>query len=85
VAVGEVDGRPVAVTGSKDGTVRVWDLWERRGRVIEVEAETNGLALAARGVLAVATSSGVAVIQLLDSRALANPTVEPSNRIIMER
>ena len=26
VAVGELAGRPVAVSGSKDGTVRVWDL-----------------------------------------------------------
>ena len=26
VAVGELDGRPVVVTGSDDGTVRVWDL-----------------------------------------------------------
>ena len=26
VAVGEVDGTPVAVTGGDDGTVRMWDL-----------------------------------------------------------
>ena len=26
VAVGELDGRPVVVSGSSDGTVRVWDL-----------------------------------------------------------
>ena len=26
MAVGEVDGAPVAVTGGVDGTVRVWDL-----------------------------------------------------------
>ena len=26
VAVGELDGRPIAVSGTEDGTVRVWDL-----------------------------------------------------------
>ena len=26
VAVGELDGRPVVISGSDDGTVRVWDL-----------------------------------------------------------
>ncbi|MFF3443132.1 WD40 repeat domain-containing protein [Streptosporangium sp. NPDC002721] len=30
VAVGQVNGRPVAVTGSVDGTVRVWDLTTRK-------------------------------------------------------
>ncbi|MGW0588972.1 WD40 repeat domain-containing protein [Streptosporangium sp. NPDC002607] len=30
VAVGEVSGRPVAVTGDVDGTVRVWDLITRQ-------------------------------------------------------
>ncbi|MFC8002548.1 WD40 repeat domain-containing protein [Streptomyces olivaceus] len=30
VAVGELDGRPIAVTGSDDETVRVWDLTSQR-------------------------------------------------------
>ena len=32
VAVGELDGTPIAVTGDRDGTVRVWDLRAGKAR-----------------------------------------------------
>jgi WD40 repeat protein len=42
VAVAELDGRPIAVTGSGDGTVRLWDLPEQR-QVTILTGHTGGV------------------------------------------
>lgn len=59
VAVGEVDGRPIAVTGSEDQTVRIWDLRESRSSTIAVGAPIEALALIKPSGIVVGTSSGL--------------------------
>ncbi len=47
VAVGDLDGRPIAVTGSGDGTARVWDLASQRqiGEPLPVGTAVNAVAI----------------------------------------
>ncbi|MFI7058569.1 hypothetical protein ACWDOR_23665 [Streptosporangium canum] len=49
VAVGQVNGRPVAVTGSWDHTVRVWDLTTRKSLGPPMTGHTNTVEVVAVG------------------------------------
>ena len=49
VAVGEVDGTPVAVTGGRDGTVRVWDLRTGTARGEPLRGHADGVQAVAVG------------------------------------
>ncbi|MGW2256145.1 hypothetical protein ACWCXH_39335 [Kitasatospora sp. NPDC001660] len=64
VAVGTVAGRPVAVVGSADGTVRMWDLatGEQLGPDLVFPVAVTGLAVAADARLVVVFGSDVAVL-----------------------
>ncbi|MFI6307572.1 caspase family protein [Amycolatopsis thailandensis] len=48
VATGDLDGRPVALTGSADGTARIWDLIENRqlGTPLQHDADDSVTAVA---------------------------------------
>ncbi|MFB7464797.1 WD40 repeat domain-containing protein [Streptomyces sp. NPDC056224] len=64
VATAVVDHRPVAVAGSKDGAVRVWDLTTGRLRHELTTGHTDSVSSVTAELLAVATA-------LVDERALA--------------
>jgi WD40 repeat protein len=49
VAVGQVDSTPVAVTGDRDGTVRVWDLRTGRARGEPLGGQAGGVTTVAVG------------------------------------
>jgi hypothetical protein len=62
VAVAELDGRPVVVTGGNDNTVRTWDLKKRRCLdELVMPGHVHGLALGARGTLVVGFGFDIAV------------------------
>jgi WD40 repeat protein len=70
----ELDGRPVAVTGSWDNTVRIWDLHSGSNiSVIHVPGHCGALALDESGLLACAFGSDVAVF----SRSPLTPAPKP--------
>jgi hypothetical protein len=46
VAVGERHGRPVIVSGSKEQTVRVWDLEPERRAALRIELQHQVLSVA---------------------------------------
>jgi WD40 repeat protein len=56
VAVGELDGRPIAVTGSEDETARVWDLTSQRqiGEPLPVGTSVSAVAIGELGDYTVA-------------------------------
>ncbi|MGH8900090.1 MAG: hypothetical protein ACRDYA_00010 [Egibacteraceae bacterium] len=64
VAVGEVHGRAVAVSGGYDGTVRMWD--PAAGRpVARVELDASVKAIACHGAIVVtATDRGLVALRL---------------------
>jgi WD40 repeat protein len=64
VATGVVEGRPVAVTGSWDGTVRVSDLTTRRpvGRTLVFPGPVRAVAVSPDGRLVVGFGWEVAVL-----------------------
>lgn len=60
VAVGDLDGRPIAVTGSFDGTARVWDLTSQRqiGDPLPVDIAVSAIAIGDLGDYTVALTGG---------------------------
>jgi WD40 repeat protein len=62
------DGRPLAVTGSDDATVRIWDLAVPGavGHPLHVTAAVGGVAMCRNGrdVIAVIVGDGVALVDL---------------------
>jgi WD40 repeat protein len=64
VATAVVEGRPVAVTGSRDGTVRVWDLATGRpvGRHLVFPRPVRAVAVSPDGRLVVGFGWEVAVL-----------------------
>ncbi|MFF4269597.1 caspase family protein [Streptomyces sp. NPDC001536] len=61
VAVGHLDERPVTVTGSRDGTVRVWDLTTQRqiGDPLVMGVAVSAVAIGELGDYTVALAGGV--------------------------
>ncbi|WP_078877002.1 caspase family protein [Streptomyces sp. 150FB] len=61
VAVGALDGRPIAVTGSADETVRVWDLASQRqiGEPLHVGISVSAVAIGELGDYTVALTGAV--------------------------
>ncbi|WP_407560413.1 caspase family protein [Streptomyces sp. 184] len=61
VAVGDLDGRPIAVTGSVDGTARVWDLASQRqiGDPLPVGIAVSAVAIGELGDYTVALTGVV--------------------------
>ncbi|MGW2379560.1 caspase family protein [Streptomyces sp. NPDC001658] len=61
VAVGHLDERPVTVTGSRDRTVRVWDLTTQRqiGEPLEMGVGVSAVAIGELGDYTVALAGGV--------------------------
>lgn len=60
VAVGDLDGRPIAVTGSVDGTALVWDLTSQRqiGDPLPVGIAVSAIAIGELGDYTVALTGG---------------------------
>jgi transposase len=70
VAVGELDDRPVIVSGGPDGTVRVWKLGDNSCRlVIRLGSSVQGLALVHGNRIAVGAAAGVMLLDLQPARA----------------
>jgi WD40 repeat protein len=76
VAVGQLEGRTIIVSGSSDQTVRVWNpangqrdhtMFDGCPAAINVAAETLGLAIGSTFQLFVATELGIACLQLPNS------------------
>ena len=65
VAVGELDGRPVIVSGGGDVTVRVWELAEDRELVITVRSTVEDLVWDGRGGIVLAAIAGVLRLKLV--------------------
>jgi hypothetical protein len=78
VAVADLDGRPVVVSGSGDHTVRVWDLQRSGptvddGLVIDVAADVLSALVRTRTLL-VAAARGVLAIELRPPYGLPVPS-----------
>ena len=63
VAVGELDGRPIAISGGTDETVRVWDFGSWKPCAINVGSLVQSLALRSRTTV-IGTNAGVMAIQI---------------------
>ncbi|MEV0170239.1 caspase family protein [Streptomyces sp. NPDC050803] len=61
VAVGDLDARPIAVTGSPDATVRVWDLTTQRqiGEPLAMEVAVSAITIGELGDYTLALAGGV--------------------------
>jgi WD40 repeat protein len=66
IALGILNGRPVAVTGGDDGTVRVWDLSDRRPlTTIALGDPINALAFLEPRCIVIETSRGFMLLELI--------------------
>jgi Caspase domain/WD domain, G-beta repeat len=61
VATGDLDGRPIAVTGSNDRTVRIWDLTSQRqvGKPLESNVPVSAVAIGDLDDYTVALAGGI--------------------------
>jgi WD40 repeat protein len=69
LAVGELEDRPVVVSGGKDGTVRVWRPDGQVQRTLDVGAAVLGVALAPGSRIVVAASMGLMVLQFAGTKS----------------
>ncbi|MFJ2174560.1 caspase family protein [Streptomyces sp. NPDC087851] len=87
VAVGDLDGRPVTVTGSVDGTARVWDLTSQRqiGDPLPVGIAVSAVAIGELGDYTVALTGGqdgtVRIWDLSAGQEYGPPLTGHTNRI----
>jgi WD40 repeat protein len=66
VALGEVDGEPIVVSGSHDGSVMIWKARKQKFRYrVLVEDPVEGLAVTNGSAVAIATDRGLVVVDLL--------------------
>ena len=79
MAVGELDGRPVVVTGGDDATVRVWDLATGDPVGDPLTGHTGAVLAVAVGELdgrpIVVTGSGDETVRVWDLAAVSNSRV----------
>jgi WD40 repeat protein len=76
ISCGRWDGRPIAVTGGFDGTVRVWDLDAgRQLHRIPLEEPVHAVALADDLSILVGTDARIGVLRL-ENRRLDNQRLE---------
>jgi WD40 repeat protein len=61
VATGDLDGRPIAVTGARDRTVRIWDLTSQRqvGKPLETNVPVSAVAIGDLDDYTVALAGGI--------------------------
>ena len=65
VAVGELDGRPILVSGSRDNTVRVWDMGTRGNpRVIRLGVPVHSVTKPKNGFVVAAHPTGLTALRL---------------------
>nr|WP_258949770.1 hypothetical protein [Lentzea californiensis] len=70
-------GRPAVITGSKDRTIRLWDLETReRSDVVRLAEAVNCLAIGGRGTLVFGLGPGVVTMNAPGLTALT-PTQRP--------
>ncbi|EFL24875.1 LigA protein [Streptomyces himastatinicus ATCC 53653] len=87
VATGDLDGRPIAVTGGVDGTARIWDLTNQRqiGEPLTVSTPVNAVAIGDLGDYTVALTGGVdgtvRVWDLSAGQEYGQPLTGHTNRI----
>ncbi|MFD7899822.1 WD40 repeat domain-containing protein [Streptomyces sp. NPDC059743] len=86
-AVGELDGRPVAVTGSVDGTALVWDLVSQRkiGEALPVGVAVSAIAIGDLGDYTVVLTGGedgsVRIWDLSAGQEYGRPLTGHTNRV----
>jgi hypothetical protein len=87
VATGDLDGRPIAVTGSADRTVRIWDLMSHRqiGRPLDIGVGASAIALGDLEDYSVAlvgcVDGAVQVWDLSSGRSLGEPLAGHTNAV----